>query len=78
MPESIPSNDVINSQQDTISEIRLSVAKLCQDYPGDYWRELDRNQEYPTEFVKALTESGFLSVLIPEEYGGSGLGIVAA
>jgi|TARA_B100002051_G_scaffold68900_1_gene65396 acyl-CoA dehydrogenase len=78
MPESIPSNDVINSQQETISEIRLSVAKLCQDYPGDYWRELDRNQEYPTEFVKALTESGFLSVLIPEEYGGSGLGIVAA
>ena len=78
MPESIPSNDVINSQQDTISEIRLSVAKLCQDYPGDYWRELDRNQEYPTEFVKALTESGFLSVLIPGEYGGSGLGIVAA
>ena len=78
MPESIPSNDVINSQKDTISEIRLSVAKLCQDYPGDYWRELDRNQEYPTEFVKALTESGFLSVLIPEEYGGSGLGIVAA
>ena len=78
MPESVPSNDVINSQQDTISEIRLSVAKLCQDYPGDYWRELDRNQEYPTEFVKALTESGFLSVLIPEEYGGSGLGIVAA
>ena len=78
MPESIPSNDAINSQQDTISEIRLSVAKLCQDYPGDYWRELDRNQEYPTEFVKALTESGFLSVLIPEEYGGSGLGIVAA
>ena len=78
MPESIPSNDVINSQQETISEIRLSVAKLCQDYPGDYWRELDRNQEYPTEFVKSLTESGFLSVLIPEEYGGSGLGIVAA
>ena len=78
MPESIPSNDVINSQQDTISEIRLSVAKLCQDYSGDYWRKLDRNQEYPTEFVKALTESGFLSVLIPEEYGGSGLGIVAA
>ena len=78
MPESIPSNDVINSQQETISEIRLSVAKLCQDYSGDYWRELDRNQEYPTEFVKALTESGFLSVLIPEEYGGSGLGIVAA
>ena len=78
MQESVPSNDVINSQQDTISEIRLSVAKLCQDYPGDYWRELDRNQEYPTEFVKALTESGFLSVLIPEEYGGSGLGIVAA
>ena len=78
MPESLPKNEEMNSQESTIKEIKLSVAKLCQDYPGEYWRDLDRKQEYPTEFVKALTESGFLSVLIPEEYGGSGLGIVAA
>ena len=78
MPEALPQNDENHSQEDTIKEIKLSVAKLCQEYPGEYWRNLDRHQKYPTEFVKALTESGFLSVLIPEEYGGSGLGILAA
>ncbi len=59
-------------------DIRDAVAKLCTKYPGDYWRKLDRERAYPTEFVKALTDSGFLSILIPEEYGGSGLGITAA
>ncbi len=59
-------------------EIREAVAKLCAKYPGKYWRELDAERKYPTEFVKALTSSGFLSVLIPEEYGGSGLGLSAA
>ena len=78
MPEALPQNDENHSQEDTIKEIKLSVAKLCQEYPGEYWRNLDRYQKYPTGFVKALTESGFLSVLIPEEYGGSGLGILAA
>ena len=65
-------------QDDTNSEIRSSVAKLCQDFPGEYWRNLDREQAYPTEFVQSLTDSGFLSVLIPEQYGGSGLGITSA
>jgi alkylation response protein AidB-like acyl-CoA dehydrogenase len=60
------------------SEIRAEVAKLCAHFPGAYWRELDRIRAYPTEFVKALTEAGYLSVLIPEAYGGSGLPISAA
>jgi alkylation response protein AidB-like acyl-CoA dehydrogenase len=59
-------------------EIRAEVAKLCAHFPGAYWRELDRIRAYPTEFVKALTEAGYLSVLIPEAYGGSGLPISAA
>ena len=59
-------------------EIRDSVGTLCKDFPGEYWREKDRDRAYPTEFVRALTEAGFLAVLIPEEYGGSGLGISEA
>lgn len=59
-------------------EIRASVARLCEQFPGEYWRECDRQQAYPTKFVKALTEAGFLSALIPEEYGGSGLPMSAA
>jgi alkylation response protein AidB-like acyl-CoA dehydrogenase len=59
-------------------DIRDAVAKLCAQYPGEYWRKLDRERAYPAEFVKALTDSGFLSILIPEDYGGSGLGISAA
>ena len=58
-------------------DIRDAVAKLCIQYPGSYWRELDRNMAYPTEFVKALTSSGYLAVLIPEAYGGSGLPLSA-
>jgi acyl-CoA dehydrogenase len=60
---------------ETHTEIRQSIRALCSGFPGEYWREKDRNREYPTEFVTALTEAGFLAVLIPEEYGGSGLGI---
>ncbi len=59
-------------------EIRDSVRKLCDSFPGEYWRELDRERAYPIEFVRALTEAGFLSVLIPEEYGGPGLSLGAA
>lgn len=64
--------------QDTHNDIREAVAALCRNFPGEYWRKLDREREYPTEFVQALTASGFLAVLIPEEYGGSGLGMGAA
>ena len=66
------------TDSDVIQEIRRSVAALCADFPGEYWREKDRERAYPTEFVQALTESGYLAVLIPEEYGGSGLSISAA
>ena len=62
---------------ETWPEIREAVRRLCANYPGDYWRELDRNREYPEAFVKALTDAGYLAVLIPEEYGGSGLPISA-
>jgi acyl-CoA dehydrogenase len=59
-------------------EIREAVSRLCAQFPGEYWRALDRENRYPSNFVNALTEAGFLSVLIPEEYGGSGLGLSAA
>jgi acyl-CoA dehydrogenase len=62
----------------TYPEIRDAVAKLCAQYPGEYWRRLDQEKAYPTEFVQALTDAGYLSVLIPEEYGGSGLPLGAA
>lgn len=59
-------------------EIRDAVAKLCSNFPGSYWRELDDKREYPTAFVQALIDAGYLSVLIPEEYGGSGLPLSGA
>jgi alkylation response protein AidB-like acyl-CoA dehydrogenase len=65
-------------QKENHSDIRASVRALCADFPGDYWRKLDRERGYPTEFVNALTEAGFLAALIPESYGGSGLAMGAA
>jgi acyl-CoA dehydrogenase len=59
-------------------EIRAEVRKLCARFPGEYWRKLDEVRGYPTEFVAALTEAGYLGALIPEEYGGAGLGLSAA
>ncbi|MEM1152605.1 MAG: acyl-CoA dehydrogenase family protein [Pseudomonadota bacterium] len=59
-------------------EIREAVAKLCANFGDTYWRELDASSSYPTEFVGALSDAGYLSVLIPEEYGGSGLPLGAA
>jgi acyl-CoA dehydrogenase len=63
---------------ESFPEIREAVRRLCAQFPGTYWRALDRDRIYPTEFVQALTQAGFLSVLIPEAYGGSGLGLAAA
>ena len=60
---------------ETFPDIRESVRALCADFPGPYWRKLDAERAYPTEFVRALTEAGFLGALIPEEFGGSGLGL---
>jgi acyl-CoA dehydrogenase len=59
-------------------EISRSVREICEQYPDEYWRELDRDRRYPEEFVEALTRSGWLSALIPEEYGGMGLGVTEA
>ena len=61
-----------------LAQIRESVRALCGKFPGEYWRALDRERAYPTEFVTALTKAGFLAALIPEEYGGSGLSMPAA
>lgn len=61
-----------------IAEIRSAVAALCAGYDEDYWRKLDGENAYPTEFVAEMTKAGFLTALIPEEYGGSGLGLLEA
>jgi len=63
---------------DPHTEIRQEVAKLCAKFPGEYWRKLDQDRAYPTAFVTALTEAGYLAALIPEEYGGAGLTLSAA
>ena len=59
-------------------EIREAVGRICKNFPGEYWRELDAERAYPSAFVNALTEAGFLGCLIPEEYGGTGLSLRAA
>ena len=61
-----------------LAPIREAVRALCAGFPGEYWRKVDRERAYPTEFVQALTGAGFLAALIPEEYGGSGLTMTAA
>ena len=63
---------------DDTAAIREAVARLCAQFPGDYWRKLDREAGYPTAFVQALTEAGYLAALIPETYGGAGLTLSAA
>ena len=65
-------------EHDDYADIREGVRALCAKFPGEYWRALDRDRAYPSEFVKALTEAGYLGALIPEDYGGSGLPISAA
>jgi alkylation response protein AidB-like acyl-CoA dehydrogenase len=64
--------------QEDVAPIREAVRALCAGFPGEYWRRLDRERAYPAEFVAALTKAGFLAALIPEQYGGSGLNMVAA
>jgi len=60
------------------AEIRAAITRLCAGFPGEYWRRLDAERAYPTAFVQALTQAGYLACLIPTEYGGSGLGLAAA
>jgi acyl-CoA dehydrogenase len=61
---------------DELSEIRAAVRELCAGFPGEYWRSLEPDR-YPEDFVRALTEHGWLAALIPEEFGGAGLGLTA-
>src|SRR4029453_17464039 len=63
---------------DPHAQIRASVRTLCRNFPGEYWRKLDRERAYPQEFVEALTQAGYLSILIPEAYGGAGSTLSAA
>jgi hypothetical protein len=71
-------SSINNIDDDQWKDIRSGVITLCSNFPGEYWRELDSKREYPEEFVKALTDAGYLACLIPEEYGGSGLPVHAA
>jgi len=63
---------------ENFEDIRSSVRSLCAEFPGEYWRKLDAEKAYPSAFVKTMTDGGFLGVLIPEQFGGSGLGLAAA
>ena len=64
--------------KEDLDEIRRAVSAVCSDFPGEYWREKDRERAYPAEFVDAITRAGFLAALIPEQYGGSGLKLDSA
>ena len=64
------------SLSDEQRALRAGVAEICQRYPGEYWRQLDRERAYPEAFVTELTRAGYLAALIPQEYGGAGLGLV--
>jgi acyl-CoA dehydrogenase len=79
----MPDGSTIDAQAgeeagDTLASLRRNVGELCRRFPDSYWRERELHREYPQEFVKALTESGYLAALIPEQYGGAGLGITEA
>jgi acyl-CoA dehydrogenase len=71
-------SQISNAKQNDMEHIRVAVRQLCAKYGEDYWLNMDRSSGYPSDFVAELTTSGFLGVLIPEEYGGSGLGVVEA
>src|SRR5438094_3248117 len=73
-----PGDAVMLAIAEDYPELRESVRKICEKYPGAYWRKLEDEQAYPSQFIAELTEGGFLGALIPEEYGGSGLPLRAA
>lgn len=64
-----------DEHQEVVAQLRVTIKKVCEEFPGEYWRAKDRDRAYPKEFVDKLTELGLLASLIPEEYGGSGLPI---
>ena len=67
-------SDTVELHQD----LRQGVRRLCAHYPNEYWRELDKQEAYPTAFVEAMTAAGYLAALIPEKYGGVGVGVLEA
>jgi len=69
---------ISSASEESFPDVREGVRRLCAQFPGSYWQGLDAERRYPTEFVATLAREGWLSVLIPEEYGGSGLGLSAA
>ena len=68
----------VKSSVEELQAIRQSVRELCKDFPDAYWRKIDKAEEYPDAFVKSVTASGYLAALIPEEYGGAGMGVTEA
>ncbi|HEV7521583.1 MAG TPA: acyl-CoA dehydrogenase family protein, partial [Candidatus Angelobacter sp.] len=66
------------TQAGLCQELKSAVGELCRNFPDSYWRDLDSRRAYPEAFVQALTKAGYMATLIPEEYGGAGLGIVEA
>lgn len=68
----------MNETHDLHQDLRQGMRQLCARFPNEYWRELDKNEGYPTEFVEAMTKAGYLAALIPEIYGGIGVGITEA
>jgi alkylation response protein AidB-like acyl-CoA dehydrogenase len=73
-----PAAEVSISLGEDFPDIRASVRRICADFPGAYWRDLETREAYPTDFVRALTEAGYLGALIPEAFGGAGLPLRAA
>ena len=65
-------------EEQSLKKLRQGVREVCERFPNEYWRELDAKREYPEEFVRAMTEAGYLAALIPEEYGGMGLNLLAS
>jgi acyl-CoA dehydrogenase len=70
--------DAAEAHDADLAQIREAVKALCAGFPGEYWRQIDRDRAYPTAFVEALTKAGFLAALIPDDFGGSGLTMRAA
>ena len=66
------------NEADDYQEIRDAVRQLCRQFPDDYFRKVDEARAYPEQFVDALMQAGWLAAMIPEEYGGTGLGLAAA
>ena len=71
-------NNLVMELGEDFPEIRDSVRRICEQFPGEYWRQLEQEERYPDDFVRALTEAGYLAALIPEEYEGSGMPLRAA